>query len=67
MREIPRLQSIANFLIWFILICIIISLIIFLFVGEDGYKHICKHADTCPGSVRCANERKMKCYEPKDR
>ena len=39
--------------------------LIFYCVGENGHKHKCIHANSCPASVRCSNEKEMKCYEDK--
>lgn len=32
------------------------------FVGENGYPHDCQDANRCPASIRCSDEKNMKCY-----
>lgn len=35
------------------------------FIGENGPKHKCIHANKCSASIRCTDEKRMKCYEEK--
>lgn len=48
-----------------ILLVVVILGLIFCCVGENGYKHKCIKANSCPASVRCSNEKEMECYEDK--
>ncbi len=53
-----------------IIISMILSLIfiiLFSFVGENGFNKYCKNANECPSSVRCSCKSKdeINCFEPK--
>ena len=48
-----------------IFITLITLLVLFMLVGENGYKHTCVDANECPASVRCSNEKDMLCYRDK--
>lgn len=59
------LFMLLGFILWAALvITLTIALLVFMScIGENGYPHKCKHANKCPGAVRCKDERKMDCYD----
>ena len=51
---------------WFLIIVFILIVIscfiLFTKIGENGQEHDCIHANDCPASIRCNDEKNMKCF-----